>query len=46
MTKLDCLNLKEKDLSMNQIRIKHLFYDEYDETNIDFEVIDDIQTLI
>jgi len=41
-----CLNLKEKDLSMNQIRIKHLFYDEYDETNIDFEVIDDIQTLI
>ena len=41
-----CLNFKEKDLSMNQIRIKHLFYDDYDETNIDFEVIDDIQTLI
>ena len=41
-----CLNLKEKDLSMNQIRIKHLFYDEYDETNIDFEDIDDMKSLI
>ena len=41
-----CLNLKEKDLSTNQIRIKHLFYDEYDETNIDFEVIDDMKSLI
>ena len=41
-----CLNLKEKDLSTNQIRIKHLFYDDYDETNIDFEVIDDMKSLI
>ena len=41
-----CLNLKEKDLSTNQIRIKHLFYDEYDETNIDFEDIDDMKSLI
>ena len=41
-----CLNFKEKDLSTNQIRIKHLFYDEYDETNIDFEVIDDMKSLI
>jgi hypothetical protein len=38
-----CLNINfEKEFkSGNQIYIKHLFYDDYDETNISFETIDD-----
>ena len=40
-----CINLKE-DPTQSSIRIKYLFYDDYDETNLKFEKIDDIKSLI
>ena len=40
-----CLNLKE-DPEQPSIRIKHLFYDEYQESNIKFETIEDMKSLI
>jgi len=37
-----CLNLKESEFKDgNQILIKYLYYDEYDETNVDFVTIND-----
>ena len=40
-----CLNLEEKE-EPPAIRIKHLFYDNYDETNAKFETIEEIESLI
>ena len=40
-----CLNIKE-EYDPPSIRIKHLFYDEYQESNMKFENIDDMKSLI
>ena len=42
---LYCLNLKH-DVNSPSIRIKHLFYNEYDETNSEFMQITDITSLV
>ena len=44
-----CLNLKESEFDNgNQILIKYLFYDEYNETNFNFETLndDDIKKMV
>ncbi len=40
-----CLNLKEEP-DQPSIRIKHLFYDDYQELNTKFETIEDLNILI
>jgi hypothetical protein len=40
-----CLNLKEFPIN-SSLGIKYLFYDEYDETNSNFETINDITEII
>jgi len=40
-----CLNLKEEP-GQPSIRIKHLFYDDYEESNTKFETIEDMKSLI
>ena len=40
-----CLNLKEEP-DQPPVRIKHLFYDEYEESNTKFETIEDLKCLV